>query len=164
MGISRHPLCTTSTTDRLPDVPVDAALIGRLEESFRRISERGDEITERFYRRLFEARPELRPMFPDDMTAQRKKLFDSLRVVIDHLRTPAQVRAQLEALGRSHVRYGAKPEHYPIVCESLVAALADNSWSVELTEDWTNAIRLVSEIMQEGARAREPPLPDPDAT
>jgi hemoglobin-like flavoprotein len=155
MGISRHPLCSSSTAARLPDVPADAALIRRLEASFQRISARGDEFTERFYRRLFDAQPGLRAMFPEDMSVQKKKLLDSLRVVIAHLHTPAQVRAQLEELGRAHARYGVKPDQYPIVCEMLVAAMGDESggeWTAELNDDWSSAIRLVSEIMLEGAQ------------
>jgi hemoglobin-like flavoprotein len=155
MGISRHPLCTTSTTELLPDVPADAALIRRLEDSFHAISARGDDIAERFYKRLFEMRPDLRALFPADMAAQRRKLFDSLSVVIENLRRPQQVRAQLEALGKSHVRYGAKAEHYPLVAELLVGAMADG-WTAELKDDWSSAMRLVCEIMLEGARASEP--------
>lgn len=163
MGISRHPLCTSSTAGRLPGVPADAKLIQRLEASFQLISARGGEFTERFYRRLFEARPNLRTMFPEDMTAQRKKLLDSLRMVIEHLHTPDRVRAQLEELGRSHVRYGVKPDHYPIVCEMLVGAMGDElggEWTAELKDDWSSAIELVSEIMLEGAQTAPTPRPD----
>src|SRR5688572_28180030 len=156
MGVSRHPLCTTSTAGHLPDVPADAELIGRLEESFRRMTAREGDLSERFYAGLFARHAEMRAMFPSDMTAQKQKLIDSLRMVIEHLRAPQRFRARLEELGRAHVRYGVKTDHYPIVCEMLVSAMAEQSGedcSVEAQEEWTSAIRLVSEIMLEGAKS-----------
>jgi nitric oxide dioxygenase len=167
MGITRHPLFSTPVTDQMAHIPADAELIRRLEESFQHISARGDEFTAEFYRRLFAARPDLRAMFPPDMTAQRGKLLESLRMVIAHLNSPDRVHARLDELGRSHVGYGARPEHYPVVCEILVAAMGDllgDAWTAGLKEDWATAFRLVSSIMLEGARQApsQPPKPDLD--
>ena len=155
MGITRHPLCSTATSQRLGDMPADEGLIRRLEDSFGQLSADGTAFADRFYSRLFQKHPGLRGMFPSDMAAQKRKLMDSLRMVIEGLRAPTLVRARLEELGRGHVKYGVKPEHYPLVCEMIVATLAEQpggNWTAELLQDWSNAMRLISEIMLDGAK------------
>lgn len=154
MGITRHPLVPDDPSGRLKAVPLDQALIGRLETSFARAAADGDRLTRRFYEKLFTAQPALRKLFPTDLEPQRKKLYDMLQSVIATLRDPAAVRSQLMELGARHVGYGALPVHYPIVVQMLVSALAECSgsdWSEDLQRDWNEAIQLVSEQMLAGA-------------
>jgi len=155
MGVTRHPLCTTLATRHLQGIPADEALIRRLERSFEGLGAADSPLAQRFYDRLFARHPELRAMFPVDMAAQQKKLVDSLTAIIDNLRDPLNTQALLEELGRKHVDFGAKPEHYPWVCESLIGALAESSgpnWTGELQAEWTVALELVSAAMLAGAR------------
>ncbi|MCG3138820.1 MAG: Bacterial hemoglobin [Phycisphaerae bacterium] len=133
---------------------MDQALIVRLESSFQLLAPRGAELVDCFYCRLFAEHPEVRPLFPEDMREQKKKLLTSLVLVINNLRTPEKLLAPLHQLGRNHVAYGTKPEHYPIVRDTLVAAMIDlagPAWNSQLTCDWNSAIDLVSTIMLEGA-------------
>jgi hemoglobin-like flavoprotein len=98
----------------------------------------------------------VRTMFPEDMSGQKKKLTAALALVVANLRTPQQVRGALHELGARHVGYGTKPEHYELVCQCLVAVMeeiAGEMWSAELAADWLTALRLVSQIMLEGAAA-----------
>lgn len=160
MGVTRHPLCSTPAGDDLSRVPADETLIRRLERSFEGLDVPGSGLAPRFYERLFLAHPELRAMFPVDMAAQHKKLMDSLRAIIANLRDPAITQSQLQHLGRKHLDFGAKPEHYPWVCEALVGALADcagSRWTPQLQAEWAEALELVSAIMLDGARRPVPP-------
>ncbi len=62
----------------------------------------------------------------------------------------------LRRLGVRHVAYGARPEHYPIVGEVLIAALAEvagAAWRPEYERAWNAAFGLVAGAMLEGARA-----------
>jgi hemoglobin-like flavoprotein len=152
MTISRHPLYDDPRS--LAPAPLDLGLVRRLEASFRGIAGRADLLAESFYERLFRRAPAVRPLFPEDMTEQRKKLVETLAFVIQHLRSPDEVLPRLRSLGTAHVKYGARPEHYPIVCEELVAAMgeiAGASWDVEIERDWKNALHLVSAAMIAGA-------------
>jgi hemoglobin-like flavoprotein len=158
MSVSKHPL--SNVGPELQDLPVDQAVIGRLQRSFELMSARGDELADRFYARLFASYPQLRSMFPPDMTGQKQKILRSLSTVVDHLRSPNVVRAHLEHLGRSHVAYGTLESHYPPVCAALVASMAEVSgtdWSPGLQADWTQAIDLVAAIMIRGAREAAKP-------
>ena len=58
------------------------------------------------------------------MTEQRKKLLQAISVVVANADKPERLEEVATALGARHVAYGAKPEHYGAVGESLIAALA----------------------------------------
>jgi hemoglobin-like flavoprotein len=159
MPVSKHPLCTDETLRRLPAVAVDRALVERLEASFARFGDAAD-LAETFYERLFREHPSVRAMFPTDMTAQRMKLIDALRAIIDSLRDPDAARRRVHDLGRRHLDYGVEPAHYPIVRDMLVGAMAHAGrdwWSDADHRDWREAVTLVCEGMLEGAGQRMPP-------
>ena len=62
----------------------------------------------------------------------------------------------LRRLGARHVAYGARPEHYPIVGEVLIAALAEvagAAWRPEYERAWNAGFGLVAGAMLEGAHA-----------
>jgi hemoglobin-like flavoprotein len=64
----------------------------------------------------------------------------------------------LRALGARHVAYGAKPEHYLVVGEVLIASLAEvagEAWRPEHELAWAAAFALVAEAMLSGAAAVE---------
>ncbi len=88
-----------------------------------------------FYGRLFEIAPQVKAMFPADMTEQRKKLMATLAVVVNGLSNLESVLPAASALAMRHVSYGAKAEHYPVVGAALL-------WTLEkgLGEDWTPAV------------------------
>lgn len=153
MKVTIHPLGLESIP---PGLNTDQELIRRLEESFGRLTERAGELADRFYGRLFKTYPDVKRLFPEDMSGQKKKLTAALSLVVANLRTPDQVRGTLRELGQRHVGYGTKTEHYEMVCQCLVAAMAEVAgpgWSKELASDWLTALRMVSRIMLDGAAA-----------
>ena len=57
-----------------------------------------------FYSRLFEIAPEVRPMFPDDLSEQKKKLMAMLGTVVQGLsRLEMLLPAVKMQIGRAHV-------------------------------------------------------------
>ena len=61
-----------------------------------------------FYGRLFELAPELRPLFPVDMTEQRRKLMSMIGVAVNGLHRPEEIVPAVQALGRRHAGYGVR--------------------------------------------------------
>lgn len=148
MSVTKHPLCAPGP--KTDPIPADEALIEMLERSFRRLTQSGTDLADRFYDLLFSRHPELRSMFPQDMSEQKRKLIEKLSLVVDNLRTPRAVREALVELGRGHVAYGARPEQYARVRDALVTAMAavsGSEWSPELEAEWGRAIGMVSDIM-----------------
>ena len=111
--------------------------------------------TNAFYTNLFAAAPAVRPLFPDEMFGQSEKLWASIVVVVQSLHDLDALRPVLRDLGARHVRYGAMPEHYGLVTETLIETLASlmgPRWTNAHTLAWRKVLQTVTEMMLEGAQ------------
>ncbi len=126
-----------------------------LETSFDLIAPRGDELMDRFYARLFEAAPAVRPLFAGtDLRRQKAMLLGTLILLRKSLRDLDAIVPKLRELGARHVGYGAMPAHYPVVGEALLAAMGDvagEPWRPAFEQAWANAFAVVAQAMLEGA-------------
>jgi len=129
-----------------------------LEKSFDLVAQQGDELMRTFYGNLFEAAPSVRPLFADvDMEGQRQALLNMLLVLRESLRDLDDIVPDLEELGARHVEYGAQAEHYPVVGEALIGAMAEvagDAWKAEYTSAWQEAYQVVQGVMLSGAAPR----------
>ncbi len=128
-----------------------------VQDSFAKVAPISEKAAELFYGRLFEIAPQVRAMFPDDMTEQRKKLMATLAVVVGGLSNLEAVLPAASALAKRHVNYGAKPEHYPVVGGALLWTLEKglgDAWTPEVAEAWTAAYGTLSGYMIEEAYGR----------
>ncbi|MGJ5181722.1 globin family protein [Bradyrhizobium oligotrophicum] len=124
--------------------------IALVQESFAKVAPISDQAAIIFYDRLFEVAPQVRAMFPDDLTQQRKKLMATLAVVVNGLTNLPAILPAASALAKRHVDYGAKPEHYPVVGSALLWTLErglGEAWSPEVAEAWTAAYGTLSGYM-----------------
>ncbi|WP_315776397.1 MULTISPECIES: globin family protein [unclassified Bradyrhizobium] len=121
-----------------------------VQDSFAKVAPISDQAAGIFYDRLFEVAPQVRPMFPDDLTEQRKKLMATLAVVVNGLANLPAILPAASALAKRHVDYGAKPEHYPVVGSALLWTLEKGlgeAWTPEVAEAWTAAYGTLSGFM-----------------
>ena len=141
-----------------------------LEQSFEAIKPQANEFVNSFYDNLFTANPEAKPLFATtDMAEQKKKLLGSLVLVVENLRKPDTLDSALRGLGARHVKYGALPEHYPLVGGALLTTFEQylqDKWTTEVKQAWVDAYGAISEIMLDGAdySEAEVALPTPEAT
>lgn len=111
-----------------------------------------------FYVRLFELAPQLRSMFPQDLTAQRKKLLMVLATAVGALDKIETLLPTLHELGAKHTGYGVRPEHYDVVGAALLQTLEaglGEAWTPETAEAWTVAYGALSQAMLAGAAEAE---------
>lgn len=131
-----------------------------LESSFQAIILHGEAFVAAFYERLFTRFPETRAFFAStDMLEQRKKLQQSLAMIVEHMRYPEVLGGMLRELGRRHVTYGVRPEHYPLVGAVLLETFADflgKHWTQAHHDAWVKGYEAVSSLMLQGAE--EPPV------
>jgi nitric oxide dioxygenase len=131
--------------------------IDLIQASFVRIAPSADEAARRFYARLFEIAPELRPMFRGDMAEQGRKLMGMLAVVVQNLRDMPTLLPVAGALAERHVGYGVRPEHYPPVGQALIETLAGalgDEFTAEVRTAWADAYAALSGAMIGAAYAR----------
>jgi len=121
-----------------------------VQNSFAKVAPSSDQAATIFYDRLFEIAPQVRAMFPDDLTEQRKKLMATLAVVVNGLTNLPAILPAASALAKRHVGYGAKPEHYPVVGSALLWTLEKGlggAWTPDVAEAWTAAYGTLSGYM-----------------
>ncbi|MHB1604782.1 MAG: globin domain-containing protein [Leptospirales bacterium] len=126
-----------------------------IKKSMALLAPKGTEITEYFYAYMFKHYPQVRPMFPKDMGPQAKRLLDSIVYIATNIDRVESLVPYLQKLGVGHNKYNTKPEHYPIVGESLLKTLehfAGPAWTPELAKSWTEAYNVASTVMIEAAQ------------
>ncbi|GAA0423639.1 globin domain-containing protein [Streptomyces luteireticuli] len=157
-----------SLSTRLPDTAVpstppprgdapspDTVLIRRTMAELEPVADRA---VSYFYALLFLHRPELRPLFPPAMDAQRDRLFKALLTAARHADDAGTLTAYLSALGRGHRKYGTRAEHYPAVGEALIGALAryaPRTWNDEAEAAWVRVYTVISQVMIDAAAEDE---------
>jgi hemoglobin-like flavoprotein len=119
-----------------------------------------------FYRRLFELKPEYRPLFGEDMTAQKRKLVRMLAFIVrtqewrdDQWREDVDATEDLMlvvlALGKRHRDlYRIPNESYAVVGEALIWTLEQglgDAFTPATREIWIKLYTLLASTMQMGA-------------
>jgi hemoglobin-like flavoprotein len=136
---------------------VNPSQIKLVQESFAKVAPISETAAELFYGRLFEIAPQVKAMFPTDMTEQRKKLMATLAVVVNGLGNLESILPAASALATRHVSYGAKKEHYPVVGSALLWTLEKGlgeAWTAEVADAWTAAYGTLSGFMISEAYGR----------
>lgn len=129
-----------------------------VQSSFQLIAQNLEAAAMLFYDRLFQLDPSLRQMFRNTREEQARKLAHVLKVVVNGLSRPEQILPTVEELGRRHVGYGVRPQHYATVGAALLwtlqAGLAEN-FTPEVREAWASAYLLLASTMQKAAAEAE---------
>jgi hemoglobin-like flavoprotein len=137
-----------------------------VKSSFDMVFANATDMTTAFYDRIFELAPEFRPMFPSDMSILKQDFISKLSVLVGSLDQATGLLSGADLLGRNHLRYGVKPEHYPVVGEALLWSLARGlgpRWTDELEQAWRKVYAIIAQRMM-GAGASPPQSSIPDAS
>ena len=129
---------------------IDPSTRKAVQESWALVRPRSASLTQRFYERVFEAAPAVRPLFPEDLRDQRRKLARTLDHLVAGLGNLSTVILDLTELAERHVAYGTQPAHYPVVGEALVGALRDElgeAFTAEHEAAWVETYTLISGVM-----------------
>ena len=133
-----------------------------VQQSFTKVVPIADQAADLFYDRLFEQAPAVRPLFPDDMTAQKQKLMQMLAAAVANLERFEKIQPVLEELGRKHVAYGAQPAHYDTVGETLLWTLEQglgDAFTPAVQEAWISSYATLADVMKAAAAELDPPRP-----
>jgi len=121
-----------------------------VQDSFARVMPIADQAAELFYGRLFEIAPQVRAMFPAEMSDQRRKLMVTLMTVVNGLNDLDTILPAASALAKRHVGYGAAAAHYPAVGEALLWTLEQGlgeAWTPPVAAAWGAAYATLSGFM-----------------
>jgi hemoglobin-like flavoprotein len=121
-----------------------------VQSSFAKVLPISDVAADLFYDRLFELDPSLRPLFPEDLRDQKKKLMTMLRVAVTGLNDTPSIVPAVQALGRRHASYGVVPAHYATVGAALLDTLAKGlgeAFTTEVRAAWVSIYGVLSGLM-----------------
>jgi nitric oxide dioxygenase len=136
-----------STTLEPPMTPRQIQLV---RESYAAVEPIADTAATIFYRRLFDLDPDLRALFPSDLTAQRRNLMQTLTVVVRNLDRLEGILPAVEALGRRHAGYRVRRDDYETVGAGLLDTLGEglgDAFTLEVRSAWTAAYGLLASVM-----------------
>jgi nitric oxide dioxygenase len=146
---------TPSSTAQSLLSPASEAIVRATAEV---VAEHADEITARFYSRMFEARPELLRLFNQGNQAtgeQSRALAASVVAYAVQLIDPAapSFHHVMRRIAYKHVSLGIGPEQYTIVAHHLLAAVGEvlgDAVTPEVAEAWGEvywlfAVQLIAE-------------------
>jgi len=126
-----------------------------LEQSFEQVKPQAEEFVNSFYDNLFTDYPAAKPLFEHtNMAKQKQMLLGALVMVVQNLRKSDVLSESLKGLGARHVKYGALPEHYPLVGNSLLKTFEQylgTNWQEEVKQAWVDAYGAITTLMLEGA-------------
>jgi hemoglobin-like flavoprotein len=107
-----------------------------------------------FYGRLFELDPNLKPLFKTDIKEQGKKLMQMIGMAVNGLSDLNRLVPAVQDLGRRHVGYGVKDEHYATVGSALLWTLEKglgDGFTPEVKDAWATTYSVLSTTMQKAS-------------
>jgi hemoglobin-like flavoprotein len=116
--------------------------------SFMKVAPIADNTAKRFYDRLFEVAPEVKPLFKEDMHEQGRKLMQTIATVVSSVNRLESILPEVQALGRRHVTYGVSKDQYTILGETLMWTFEQElgaDFTSEAREAWTKVYTLLAE-------------------
>jgi hemoglobin-like flavoprotein len=107
-----------------------------------------------FYGKLFEMDPALKPLFKGDMTEQGRKLTAMISTAVNGLMALDALVPAVQDLGRRHVKYGVKDQHYDTVGAALLWTLETglgSAFTPEVKDAWATAYGVLAKTMKDAA-------------
>ena len=130
-----------------------------VKESWVKVLPISEIAAELFYGKLFELDPGVRSMFKGDMKEQGRKLMAILNTAVNALDKLETIVPAIQEMGKRHVTYGVKDEHYETVGEALIwtlgAGLKDD-FTKDTKTAWITVYTLVADTMKAAALEAEP--------
>ncbi len=130
-----------------------------VQDSFAKVAPIAGTAADLFYDRLFTIAPEVRSLFPTDLTEQKKKLMQMIATAVTNLHQVEKIISAVEDLGRRHVGYGVTAKHYEPVGAALLWTLEQGlgaDFTPPVKAAWTETYMTLAGVMQKAAAAATP--------
>ena len=125
--------------------------IAIVQTTWKTLLPRAEEVVSEFFDRLFQANPELRSMFKENMAPQYQQLSAAIATTVQGLDDLEALKPALRELGRRHVVYGVKSQHYQAVGTALITTLEESlgdSFTDESKRAWADFYDSLAQAMQ----------------
>jgi hemoglobin-like flavoprotein len=119
-------------------------------DSFEIIKSRLPEVTELLYHKLFELEPNIRHIFPGDMTKQKEKLSHMLIYMVENIDRYKELESTLPELGTFHRSRGIDNKNFTVFRDALLYALRlvmKEQFTAKVEEAWKSAYHFFYTVM-----------------
>lgn len=127
-----------------------------IKESWGYVVAHSNDLAKIFYPNLFQKYPNFKKLFSGDPVTQSRKLAYSITVIITKLDKLEQIKTEVSALAKRHLRYGVLPNNFQPFGEVFIQTLSEimkEKWNEKLEQAWTKVYTIIgdamSEVMQE---------------
>jgi len=117
------------------------------------LAEHGYDIIKCFYKRMFEAHPELKNVFNmahQEQGQQQQALARAVYAYAENIEDPSSLAAVLKNIANKHASLGVRPEQYPIVGENLLAAIKEvlgGAATDDIISAWAQAYGNLADVL-----------------
>lgn len=126
-----------------------------LRESWECALANGGDVALHMYGEIPQLSPEIQDLFKRTNLEEQRELFmGTLQFIVMNYERRALLERMLREMGRRHVRYGVRPEHYGIFGECFLRALKNacgEHWNFETELLWRTVYEDVADVMAQGA-------------
>lgn len=133
-----------------------------VQDSFAQVTPIADQAAALFYQRLFTLDPSLKSLFKGDMEEQGRKLMKMIGTAVNGLDDLDAIVPAVQDLGRRHIGYGVKDEHYDTVGSALLWTLDQglgDDFTPETKQAWTEVYGILATTMKDAAAEVPPEKP-----
>jgi hemoglobin-like flavoprotein len=130
-----------------------------VQESFKKVLPIAPQAADLFYGRLFEIAPQVKPLFPADISEQKKKLMGMIATAVNNLHQVETIVPAVQDLGRRHVNYGVTADHYKPVGEALIWTLEKglgDAFTPDVKAAWLATYTTLQSVMTAAAAEVKP--------
>lgn len=130
-----------------------------VQETFKKVLPIAPQAADLFYGRLFEIAPQVRPLFPSDITEQKQKLMGMIATAVNNLHQVETIVPAVQDLGRRHVNYGVTTDHYKPVGEALIWTLEKglgDAFTPDVKSAWLATYTTLQGVMTAAAAEVKP--------
>ncbi|HUJ04760.1 MAG TPA: globin domain-containing protein [Streptosporangiaceae bacterium] len=133
-----------------------------VRQSFTHLMFDSRQAMEYLFARLFAANPELRGLYPLEMTQTRSAVFQMLARLVWGIEDAAATERTLAQLARDHRKFGVREKHYRPFFDAMLDTAEHHMgqrWSAETRAAWRSVLDYFSRVMTAAARADEKAQP-----
>ncbi|WP_010521624.1 globin family protein [Aquimarina agarivorans] len=153
-----YTVLATTMKDAANSLPKEKGLTERkkrlVQSSFTKVAPIADKAAEIFYNKLFELDPSVKPMFKGDMKQQGAKLMSMIGTAVNGLDNLEAIVPAVQNLGKNHLAYGVKNEHYDTVGSALLYTLETglgDDFTPNVKDAWTEVYSVLATTMKDAA-------------
>ena len=132
--------------------------IALVQSSFKYVAPIASNAADLFYDRLFETAPEVRQLFPGDLSGQEVKLMAMITTAVKNLQQLETILPTIRQLGERHTAYGVSADHYAPVGAALLWTLEQAlgpAFTPDVKAAWSDAYSAIAGAMRGKANGRQ---------